>query len=95
MHGELRDMIQSPMLAEIVEGMGDMSDFFIAGAPKPVFSRGLVEAHAEHERIIDAIAHKDDKLAHAAMEAHIRGTERRLMMRLEDEDEVAANAQAS
>jgi len=84
LHGELRRVIRSPALAEIVESLGDRSDFYIAGAPKPVFSPGLDQAHAEHERIIDAIAHGDAKLAYAAMEAHIRGTERRLMTRLED-----------
>ncbi len=86
LHGLLREIIRSPTLAEIVEGMGDISDFLIAGVQEPVFSPGLVDAHAEHERVLEAIALKDPRLAHAAMEAHIRGTERRLLTRLGDTD---------
>lgn len=82
LHSEMRRIIRSPSVSEVVETLGDRSDFFIAGAPQPVFAAGLVEAHAEHERLIDAIAAGDAKLARAMMEAHIRGTERRLMQRL-------------
>jgi DNA-binding GntR family transcriptional regulator len=91
--------MRSPSLAEIVESLGDRSDFYIAGAPRPVFSPGLIEAHAEHERVIDAIASGDERLARATMEAHIRATERRLMQRLTGDDketqETSVPAQAA
>lgn len=82
LHTELRRITRSPAMTELVEMLGDRSDFYIAGASEPVFSHGLVEAHAEHERLIDAIAAGDEKLARAMMEAHIRGTARRLAQRL-------------
>jgi DNA-binding GntR family transcriptional regulator len=88
LHGEMRRMIRSPTLAEIVESLGDRSDFYIAGAREPVFSPGLVEAHAEHEEIIEAIAAGKPDRARRAMDAHIRSTERRLARRLEAEPEV-------
>ncbi len=82
LHAELRRITRSPAMTELVEMLGDRSDFYIAGASEPVFSTGLVDAHAEHERLIDAIAAGDEKLARAMMEAHIRGTARRLAQRL-------------
>jgi DNA-binding GntR family transcriptional regulator len=83
LHGEMRRIIGSPTLTEIVDSMGDRSDFFIAGAHAPVFSPGLDDAHREHEQIINAIASGDPRGAHAAMEAHIHATAARLMQRLE------------
>lgn len=99
LHAEIRRVMRSPSLAEIVESLGDRSDFYIAGAPRPVFSPGLIDAHAEHERVIDAIASGDERLARATMEAHIRATERRLMQRLigdgKETQETSATAQVS
>lgn len=82
LHAELRRITGSPAMCELVEMLGDRSDFYIAGASEPVFSAGLVEAHSEHERLIHAIEAGDEKLARAMMEAHIRGTARRLAQRL-------------
>ncbi len=87
LHGELRRIIGSPSLTEIVESMGDRSDFYIAGARIPVFSPGLDDAHREHEQIINAIAANDPRGAHAAMEAHIHATASRLMQRLDADTE--------
>ena len=44
------------ILAEIVESLGDRSDFFLATHKDEVFTPNLKEAHAEHEAIIKAIA---------------------------------------
>src|ERR1700712_251211 len=82
LHGEIRRITRSPVMAEVVEMLGDRSDFYIAGASEPVFGEGLISAHAEHERLIEAIASNDEVLARAMMEAHIRGTARRLIKRL-------------
>jgi DNA-binding GntR family transcriptional regulator len=92
LHSELRRIIGSRSLSEIVESMGDRSDFYIAGAPAPVFSPGLDDAHREHEQVINAIATRDPRGAHAAMEAHIHATAARLMQRLDSDREPKASS---
>jgi DNA-binding GntR family transcriptional regulator len=83
LHSELRRIIQSPALAEIVEGLGDRSDFYIASASTPVFAPNLHQAHAEHEAVIKAIANSWPDLARQAMEEHIHATEGRLLHNIE------------
>jgi DNA-binding GntR family transcriptional regulator len=83
LHAELRRIIQSPALAEIVEGLGDRSDFYIASASEPVFAPNLNQAHSEHEAVIKAIANGWPDLARQAMEEHIHATESRLLRNIE------------
>lgn len=83
LHAEMRRIARSPTLAEVVEGLGDRSDFFIACHKDQVFSPSLKELHAEHEAIIAAIAKGNPKIARAAMQHHIDETERRLEITLD------------
>ena len=78
LHGEMRKAAQSPALSEIVESLGDRSDFYIAYFKEKVFSPNLETAHVEHEQIIDAIAEGNAREARNAMKRHISATERRL-----------------
>ena len=80
--GPIRRAARSATLAEIVESLGDRSDFFIACAKGQVFSPNLAAAHAEHEEIIDAIAQGDRRRARNAMKRHISATEKRLEITL-------------
>ncbi len=78
LHAEMRKAARSQVLAEIVESLGDRSDFFIACFKDEVFTPNLHVAHAEHEQIIDAIAVGNAREARAAMKRHISATEKRL-----------------
>jgi DNA-binding GntR family transcriptional regulator len=78
LHSEIRHAARSPSLAEIVESLGDRSDFYIAFFRDKVFALNLKIAHAEHEDIIEAIVSRDPRKARAAMKKHIRATEKRL-----------------
>lgn len=78
LHAEMRKAAQSQVLAEIVESLGDRSDFFIACFKDEVFALNLQTAHNEHEEIIDAIASGNSREARAAMKRHISATEKRL-----------------
>ncbi len=78
LHTEMRKAASSPVLAEIVESLGDRSDFFIACFKDKVFTPNLTAAHAEHEEIIDAIASGNSREARSAMKRHISATEKRL-----------------
>jgi DNA-binding GntR family transcriptional regulator len=82
LHAEMRRAARSPSLAEIVESLGDRSDFFIACAKGRVFSPNLAIAHTEHEEIIEAIAQGNGRKARSAMKNHIAATERRLELTL-------------
>jgi DNA-binding GntR family transcriptional regulator len=78
LHSEIRRAAQSAALAEIVESLGDRSDFYIAFYRDKVFALNLEVAHAEHEEVIEAIISRDTRRARAAMKKHIRATEQRL-----------------
>jgi DNA-binding GntR family transcriptional regulator len=78
LHTEIRRAARSPSLAEIVESLGDRSDFYIAFFRDRVFALNLKVAHAEHERVIEAIVARDPRKARIAMKRHIRATEKRL-----------------
>jgi DNA-binding GntR family transcriptional regulator len=78
LHSEIRRAARSPSLAEIVEGLGDRSDFYIAFFRNKVFALNLKVAHAEHEEVIEAIVAHDPRKARVAMKRHIRATEKRL-----------------
>ncbi len=71
LHLRMRQTARSPAVAEIVEGLGDRSDFFIALARRPIFAARLEEAHAEHEALLTQIAAGDADAAHAVIRAHI------------------------
>jgi len=78
LHAEMRRAAHSPALAEIVESLGDRSDFYIACFKDKVFAPNLKIAHAEHEEIIEAIAAGNGRKARGAMKKHITATEQRL-----------------
>jgi len=80
LHSEIRRAARSPSLAEIVESLGDRSDFYIAFSRNKVFALNLKVAHAEHEEVIAAIEAHDPRKARSAMKKHIRATEKRLEM---------------
>ena len=78
LHSEIRRAARSPSLAEIVESLGDRSDFYIAFFRDKVFALNLKVAHAEHEEVIAAIVSGDPRKARSAMKKHIKATEKRL-----------------
>lgn len=78
LHAEMRRAAHSASVAEIVESLGDRSDFYIACFKDKVFAPNLKIAHAEHEEIIEAIAAHNGRKARAAMKKHITATEQRL-----------------
>lgn len=78
LHSEMRRATKSPSVAEIVESLGDRSDFFITFSSDKVFSPNLELIHAEHEEIIDAIADHDVERARKTMKNHILAIEQRL-----------------
>jgi DNA-binding GntR family transcriptional regulator len=78
LHTEIRRAARSPSLAEIVESLGDRSDFYIAFFRNKVFALNMKVAHAEHEQVIAAIVARNPAKARAAMKRHIRATEKRL-----------------
>lgn len=77
LHKEIRRMARSASLTELVESMGDRSDFFIAIAGRPMFGerQRLKAAHAEHEEVLSAIAKRDGRAAADAMMRHILETD--------------------
>src|SRR3546814_5202235 len=78
LHAEMRRAAHSPALAEIVESLGDRSDFYIACFKDKVFAPNLKIAHSEHEEIIEAIAAGNARKAGTAMKKHITATEQRM-----------------
>lgn len=79
LHAEMRRISRSPTLADIVESLGDRSDFYVALTNRAVFALNIGQAHREHEAIIAAIASGDAKGARDAMESHIFATEGRVL----------------
>jgi len=79
LHAEMRRICRSQTLADVVESLGDRSDFYVALSDQPMFALNIDQAHREHEEIVAAIAKGDGKAASKAMENHIFATERRLL----------------
>lgn len=77
LHKEIRRIARSASLTELVESMGDRSDFFIAISGRPMFAeeRRLTHAHAEHSEVLDAIIKHDPQAAAASMMHHILETD--------------------
>lgn len=71
-------MARSPSVTEVVERMGDRSDFFVATSGRPLFGETLNEAHEEHEVILQAMGRRDSAGAASAVKHHIEATNRRL-----------------
>lgn len=80
LHGRMRHAALSPAVAEIVEAMGDRSDFFIGQAGRPIFAARLATAHDEHEALLQAIAQQDAEAAAALGRAHILAIGARLRL---------------
>lgn len=78
LHLRMRETARSPAVAEIVEGLGDRSDFFIALAQRPIFAARLEQAHGEHETLLDKIAAHDGAAAGRVIHAHILAIGERL-----------------
>ena len=79
LHAEMRRITRSKPLADVVESLGDRSDFYVALTNRLVFALNIEQAHREHEAIIAAIAKGDTAGARQAMESHIFATERRVL----------------
>lgn len=79
LHAEMRRISRSRPLADLVESLGDRSDFYVALNSPNMFALNLDRAHAEHDSIIEAIARGDKAGASEAMIAHIFATERRVL----------------
>lgn len=79
LHTEMRRVSRSKPLADVVESLGDRSDFYVALTNRSIFALNVEQAHREHEEIIAAIASGDEKGAREAMERHIFATEHRVL----------------
>ncbi|SHK11469.1 DNA-binding transcriptional regulator, GntR family [Roseomonas rosea] len=77
-HRSIRHASKSPVAAEIVEGMGDRSDFFVAQSGRFIFATRLKTAHDEHEALIAAIADRLPMRAAEVARAHILAIGERL-----------------
>jgi DNA-binding GntR family transcriptional regulator len=77
-HAEIRRMARSPSVTEVVEHMGDRSDFFVATSGRPFFAETLREAHTEHEEVLHAMMQRDSAKAAGSIRHHIEATNRRL-----------------
>ncbi|MDP3138770.1 MAG: GntR family transcriptional regulator [Burkholderiaceae bacterium] len=77
-HKEIRRIARSASVIELVESMGDRSDFFIATSGRPMFAETLLNAHDEHQAVIDAMARRNARAAAEAMKHHILETDARL-----------------
>lgn len=71
LHFEMRRAARSVPVAEVVESLGDRSDFFVAASHKPLFADRLKAAHREHEGIIAAVRARDSQRARDVMKEHI------------------------
>ncbi|CAH1659421.1 GntR family transcriptional regulator [Chelatococcus asaccharovorans] len=78
LHFEMRRAARSPSVTEVVETLGDRSDFFIAASRKPLFADRLQTAHDEHEAIIAAVRRRDPGSAREIMKQHILGIDLRI-----------------
>lgn len=88
LHLRMRQTARSPAVAEIVEALGDRSDFFIALARRPIFAARLEQAHAEHEALLAEISAGNAGAAGAVIRAHILA----IGARLQTGSDGAANA---
>ncbi|HEY6869100.1 MAG TPA: GntR family transcriptional regulator [Novosphingobium sp.] len=70
-HSEIRAMMDSSAVAEVVETMGDQSDFLASAARAPIFMKRLDAAIDEHEQIIAAIESGDAARAARLMRQHV------------------------
>ena len=70
-HAQIRQQAASAAVAEIVEAMGDRSDFFIAQSNRAIFSARLAAAHREHEALVQAIADRNPASAAEIGRSHI------------------------
>ncbi len=77
-HSEIRRIARSPSVTEVVERMGDKSDFFIATSGRPMFAETLKQAHQEHVIVLKAMQKRDSAGASAAIFKHIQATHTRL-----------------
>lgn len=78
LHLRMRQTARSPAVAEIVEGLGDRSDFFVALARRPIFAARLEQAHGEHEAMLAEISAGNAIAAGAVIRAHILAIGERL-----------------
>jgi DNA-binding GntR family transcriptional regulator len=90
LHAEMRRVSRSKPLADVVESLGDRSDFYVALTNRSIFALNIEKAHLEHEAIITAIANGDKAGAREAMERHIFATEHRVLDQPDDDTGVAA-----
>lgn len=93
LHAELRRIANSKMMTDVVESLGDRSDFYVAVSSRSTFGMNIRQAHREHEQLIAAIGKGDADAARQAMESHIFATEKRVFENSAD-DEAAAPAEA-
>ncbi|MBA4222531.1 MAG: hypothetical protein C0458_17515 [Methylobacterium sp.] len=71
LHFEMRRAARSPSVTEVVETLGDRSDFYVAASRKPLFADRLQTAHDEHEAIIAAVRDRAPDRARDVMKQHI------------------------
>jgi len=90
-HKEIRRIARSPSMTELVESMGDRSDFFIATSGRSIFAekQRLKDAHVEHEGVLKAFFARDAKQAGKAMKAHILETDVAMQEHLRGREEAA------
>lgn len=93
-HAEIRAMMGSSAVAEIVETMGDRSDFLASAAQAPIFLKRLEAAHEEHESVIAAIECGDAYRAASIMRQHVLAIADRIVASAGRAQEVAARAPA-
>lgn len=94
-HNEIRRIAQSASLTELVESMGDRSDFFIGTSGRPMFAETLMTAHSEHEEVLQAITKGNGRAAGDAMKRHILATDARLQEFLDDNGAAPAKRSAA
>lgn len=80
LHYEIRRMARSDSVTEVVESLGDRSDFFVATVNAPIFAERLRIAHDEHEEVIAAIIEHDVMSARRVMKEHILAIGSRLQL---------------
>ena len=85
LHKEIRRIARSESVTELVESMGDRSDFFIATSGRPMFAETLRNAHDEHQLVVEAITRHSVRAAAETMKRHILETDARLQAFLRDD----------
>jgi DNA-binding GntR family transcriptional regulator len=79
LHFEMRRAARSPSVTEVVENLGDRSDFYIAASRKPLFADRLQTAHDDHEGIIAAVRDRAPDRAREIMKQHILSIGQRIL----------------